>query len=181
MSDSDIEIYDDFLTPEEFENIEKYFLDYNVGLEGESVPWYWVNGVTTIGDGNMQFVSLAYANMQISNMTMWMVLLPIIKRIKPLAVYRIKANLTISGNIQPIDPDQAMHVDHDYCTARPGVMTTGIFYVNTNNGYTLFEDGTKVDSVANRFLVFPGHKKHAGMPFTDDSGKRIVINFNWFA
>ena len=39
--DSDIEIYDDFRS-EEFVNIEKYFLDYNVGFEGESVPWYWV-------------------------------------------------------------------------------------------------------------------------------------------
>ena len=33
-------------------------------------------------------------------------------------------------------------------------LTTSIFYVNTNNGYTKFEDGSIVESVANRMLIF---------------------------
>ena len=57
--------------------------------------------------------------------------------------------------------------------------TTSIFYVNTNNGYTKFEDGTKVESVANRMLTFPANMKHIGTSCTDEQ-TRVVINFNYF-
>ena len=58
------------------------------------------------------------------------------------------------------------------------VMTTAIYYLNTNNGYTEFEDGTKVDSVRNRLVVFPTNTTHRAAGQTDTS-KRIVINFNY--
>ena len=57
--------------------------------------------------------------------------------------------------------------------------TTSIFYVNSNNGYTVFEDGTKVESVANRFVSFPANMKHKGTSCTDEK-IRVVINFNYF-
>ena len=56
--------------------------------------------------------------------------------------------------------------------------TTSIFYVNTCNGYTYFEDGSKVESVANRMVIFPNGTKHAGTTCSDRPG-RIVINFNY--
>jgi hypothetical protein len=56
--------------------------------------------------------------------------------------------------------------------------TTSILYINTNNGYTEFEDGTKVDSVANRLVTFPANTKHRGVTQTDEQ-TRIVINFNY--
>ena len=57
--------------------------------------------------------------------------------------------------------------------------TTSIFYVNTNNGYTEFEDGTKIESVANRMVTFPTNLKHRGTSCTDEK-IRVVINFNYF-
>jgi len=59
------------------------------------------------------------------------------------------------------------------------VMTTSIFYLNTNNGYTEFEDGTKVESIANRMVTFPANLKHRGTSCTDEK-TRVVINFNYF-
>ena len=56
---------------------------------------------------------------------------------------------------------------------------TAIFYINSNDGYTLFEDGTKVESVANRVVTFPANLKHTGTSCTDKTC-RIVINFNYF-
>jgi hypothetical protein len=50
--------------------------------------------------------------------------------------------------------------------------------MNTCNGYTLFEDGTKVESVANRIVTFPNSMKHTGTT-TTDSEYRMVINFNY--
>ena len=55
---------------------------------------------------------------------------------------------------------------------------TSILYLNTNNGYTEFEDGTKVESVANRFISFPIETKHRGTSCTDKK-IRVVINFNY--
>jgi hypothetical protein len=57
-------------------------------------------------------------------------------------------------------------------------MTTAIYYVNSNDGYTLFEDGTKVESVANRLVKFPCNTKHTGTSCTDQR-YRMVINLNY--
>ena len=58
-------------------------------------------------------------------------------------------------------------------------MTTCIYYVNTCNGYTEFEDGTIVESVANRMAVFSSSILHRGVTQTDTK-VRCVINCNWF-
>ena len=47
-----------------------------------------------------------------------------------------------------------------------------------NNGYSEFEDGTKVESVANRMVTFPANVKHTGTSCTDEK-TRVVINFNY--
>ena len=57
-------------------------------------------------------------------------------------------------------------------------MKTSIFYMNTCDGYTKFEDGTVVESVANRFVTFPNHTEHTGTT-TSNSDYRLVINFNY--
>jgi hypothetical protein len=56
--------------------------------------------------------------------------------------------------------------------------TTAILYINTNNGYTEFEDGTIVESVANRLVSFPANILHRGVSQTDEE-TRILINFNY--
>ena len=56
--------------------------------------------------------------------------------------------------------------------------TTSIFYVNTSNGYTHFEDGSRVNSVENRLVTFPTQTLHGGANCTDQDC-RIVINFNY--
>ena len=57
---------------------------------------------------------------------------------------------------------------------------TAIYYVNSNNGKTIFEKNKKnVVSKANRLIVFDGRLKHCGTTSTD-SKQRIVINLNFF-
>ena len=58
-------------------------------------------------------------------------------------------------------------------------ITTAILYVNSNNGYTLFEDGTKVESVENRIVLFDSNLRHTGTTCTEEK-VRIVVNFNFF-
>jgi hypothetical protein len=58
--------------------------------------------------------------------------------------------------------------------------TTSILYINTNNGYTEFKDGTTVESVANRLVSFPANILHRGISQTDEE-TRILINFNYLS
>ena len=56
---------------------------------------------------------------------------------------------------------------------------TAIYYLNTNNGYTKFEDGTKIESIENKFVVFPNTLKHTSAT-TSDRKIRVVLVFNFF-
>ena len=93
------------------------------------------------------------------------------------ALYRIKLNL------QPRLPEPfkySFHSDlsHDFEKDVASHWTTAIFYINTNNGYTEFENGEKIESVANRLVMFPSNIKHRGVTQTDEQ-TRIMINFNF--
>jgi hypothetical protein len=54
-----------------------------------------------------------------------------------------------------------------------------LFSINTCDGYTEFEDGTKVESVENRMMVFNPCIKHRSTTTTNAMG-RYNINFNYF-
>ena len=82
---------------------------------------------------------------------------------------RIKANLLTKT---PEIIENKLHTDIEP-PKKP--LTTSIFYINTNNGYTKFKDGTKVESVEYRLVTFPVNTKHTGTTCTDEN-VRVVIN-----
>ena len=55
--------------------------------------------------------------------------------------------------------------------------TVALYYLNSNNGETVFRTGDKVSSVANQMLIFDGHMDHAVIPQTDEK-IRVNINLN---
>ena len=57
-------------------------------------------------------------------------------------------------------------------------MTTAIFYLNTNNGFTEFKDGDIINSVRNRLIMFPANTSHRAVG-QSDVNQRIVLNFNF--
>ena len=95
----------------------------------------------------------------------------LMKQINPMAIHRVKANLLVRTKRHE---KQNMHIDIQDSTN----FKSGIFYLYTNNGYTLFEDGTKVKCVANRLLTFDGPTRHCAVTQTD-TPFRIIINMNW--
>ena len=101
--------------------------------------------------------------------------------INPVSIFRIKANLRTRSDGEFLK--SAFHIDMgDLEKNSPEKLkqwTTGIFYINTNNGYTEFEDGTKVESIANRLLSFPADVRHRGTSCSDEQ-TRVVINLNYF-
>ena len=104
------------------------------------------------------------------------VLIPLVNKIKFISLHRIKANL------EPIKPSRFVSKFH-YDVQKDGkpcdFMTTGIYYINTNDGYTEFETGEKVESVANRYVKFPSNIKHRGVSQLDTK-VRCVLNLNYF-
>jgi len=53
-----------------------------------------------------------------------------------------------------------------------------IYYINTNNGPTEFEDGTQIKSIKNRLLLFNNNIKHRSVNQTDTK-TRINLNINF--
>lgn len=94
---------------------------------------------------------------------------PLIEKINPIRLIKVKVNLTTRQTQQAA---YAFHVD----TKQTGA-TTAVLYLNTNNGYTLFENGQKIDSVANRVVFFDSAMPHSGVQCTD-AEKRVVLNLN---
>ena len=90
-------------------------------------------------------------------------------KVKAKTCLRIKANLTLKT---PTPKESSFHIDGND-------ITTAIFYINTNNGYTEFESGVRVSSVANRVCIFDSNLTHRGTTHTEGDHQRIVVNFNY--
>ena len=167
-----IDIQDNFLSLKEFEQLHSGFLRWDF-------PWYTskvVNDNEQNDMFNMQFIHFFYERYsplgdQIS------MLQPIFQRLQPIAIFKIKANIMpnqgkiIEHGLHIDVTDTETHKIRDH-------MKTSILYMNTNNGYTRFEDGTKVESVANRMVTFPNQMMHTGTT-TTDSEYRLVLNLNY--
>ena len=83
-------------------------------------------------------------------------------------ILRIRSSLFPRRDAQKPDP---FHVDYTFSH------TVCIFYLNTNNGCTMFENQEKVPSVENQLVIFDGQKKHCSVVQTDTSA-RYIININ---
>lgn len=161
--------------------LDSFTIDYR-----EALPWYIhntksgeeifyeKNGIKN-GIYNYQFYHILYTqpnNPYVSDHIS--LIYPISEKLNVKQPLRIKANLT------PITPElvvYGLHTDFDW-NGNGNVFKTAIYYVNSNNGYTVFENGDRVDSVANRICIFNGNIRHSGTSCTDQRF-RCVINFNF--
>tara|TARA_R100001460_G_scaffold107732_1_gene156980 strand:- start:97 stop:579 length:483 start_codon:yes stop_codon:yes gene_type:complete len=159
-----MKITDNFLDVETFKNIQN-----ELTQKGGWFDWYF-NYVTkpdpTLSE--FQFCHMFYNGTPTAKYNL---IKPIIDKINPFALVRVKANLiTRTHKIK----EYTFHRDFEYNN-----LTTAIFYINTCNGYTSFENGKKVNSVENRLVEFDSNLKHTGSSCTNEM-IRCVINMNYF-
>jgi len=158
-------VVDDFLSKEKFKHLQSTML-------GPDFGWFYnpVIDNDEEEEGKFQFTHTFYRyNKPMSGFfNDWYEILfePIIG---DGVLDRIKANLLTKT---PEIIENKLHTDIEP-PKKP--LTTSIFYVNTNNGYTKFKDGTKVESLENRLVTFPVNTKHTGTTCTDEN-VRVVIN-----
>jgi hypothetical protein len=149
-------------------------MQYSV-LNNESFPWNYNPYIVSQRDkrdlDKHQFTHVFFRNShgEVFKSSNYQDLSDLIDKISPLEIMRIKANLGIKTS---------EHVEGGFHTDTGLEHNTAIFYLNTNNGYTKFEDGTVVDSVANRLVVFDSRLLHSGFSQTDKNA-RCVINLNY--
>jgi hypothetical protein len=167
-------IIDNFLPQEDFMLLKESFYSYYF-------PWYagpvlpdniekkYSKPVEKIY--NFHFSHAFYLNFEV-NSSYYSNIKPLINKINPLAIIRIKANLeTRTESIIENGYHTDFAEEYENCT-------TAVYYVNTNNGYTKFNDGSTVKSVENRLVTFDSKILHTGTTCTDESS-RIVINLNY--
>ena len=157
-----IEIIDNFLPEEEFKSIQSFMM-------GGEFKWFYVEGRAFVDDGSFQMIHMFFQPEVGSNsehLNMWNTFM---NKVEAKKCERIKANLTFKT---PTIELSEYHSDYDD-------MKTAIFYINTNNGYTEFESGVRVSSVANRVCIFDSNLKHRGTTHNEGDQQRIVVNFNY--
>ena len=162
-----MKILDDFLPIQQFQSFQQLFFD-------KDFPWFYNDSLANLVRGQDQF-QLTHSFFDIRHpfkctpSKSKSLLLPLLTKLSPKYILRIKANLRPRTSNPVLSP---FHTDTDI------PHTTAIFYINSNNGYTLFKDDSKVFSKANRLLLFDSSLEHSGASCTDQND-RIVLNINY--
>ncbi len=161
-----IKIIDDFIGKEEFNIIKSTLLNKNF-------PWFLSQVLdddeSQTYDYNFQFVHMFYDERP---SIFFDILHPVLNKLNIVDIKLIKSNLlTRTDKIIK----HGFHVDLENSKLN---YRTSILYINNCNGYTEFEDGTKVYSKENRLVTFPTNVRHTGTTCTNNH-LRLIINFNY--
>jgi len=161
-----MKIIDNFLDEDEFKILQQY-------LTNDSFTWNLLPSIANNKQGldQYQFVHTFFDISKPSLQNYSNFLTPLFSKLQAKYILRVKANLR---------PRTTQGVLSDYHVDMSLNQQTAIYYLNTNNGYTKFQDSTfdDVPSVANRLLTFYGGLKHCGCSATD-SNYRILLNINY--
>ena len=161
-------IIDDFLTVNEFIVLREEIFNFNFSWNFSPIV---VHDDEELSPGGL--THLVYnGNAPLSQL--YNFLNPTLNKFKITALWRIQINLLLrlpEPFYYQFHSDTENNMKEDIAVQ----WTTSILYINTNNGYTEFEDGTKVESVANRLVSFPSNTRHRAVTQTDEQ-RRIVIN-----
>jgi len=171
MGTLNYKIMDDFLEESLFKEIKKeMYLEHKM-------PWYYNDHQTSSKKDECYFSHLFFKDSSIYSNYYINFIVPIFNKLNGNFLLEARANLKLKS-----DKKNAC----EWHTDRKSPCYTGIYYVNTNNGYTEMclgkpennDEIIKIDCKENRMLVFNSNILHRAVAQTDID-KRIVINFNY--
>ena len=120
---------------------------------------------------NIQFFHMFYLNTKLRSQYFELIK-PILEKLNVTMLIRAKANLVMNTSTIQL---HSYHLDLPVNIANKA--KTAVFYLNTNDGYTIFQDSQqKVESVENRIVIFDADQMHSGTSCTNQK-YRSVINF----
>ena len=168
------DIIDDFISESDMDN---FYETFTYG----GFPWTLLTKVNeNAGENDFQFAHKYIDNGEEVYATAIEALRPIFRELyhakymnKDTEVYRAKTNLFIKTVT-----NRGLGFHHDITNLVDNYKTI-IYYVNSNNGGTRFEDDTFIESVRNRALLFTGKISHETVTQTDTNFRfNININYN---
>ena len=169
-----VKIIDNFIKEDDFKKLEEIIFS-------DKFIWNWIDGVSYHKNNpNVQedkkhltyLVHVLYNNPTLIS-PFWKSFIDVFENMNGhdvKSLIRIKINCYPRSNILE---EHGMHQD------KPFDHKGMLIYLNTCDGYTRFESGEKIDSVANRAVFFNPFVKHTSTNTTNAS-RRVTMNFNYF-
>ena len=161
-----ISIQDNYLDEKEYQTL------YD-SITGDRFPWYF-NSYKVYQheiENELEAFQFVHTFYILDNITS-----PAFNLLAPL-LHKLNHKSLIKLNLNPYSQKlivSAFHRDQSF------KCKVAIYYLNTNNGYTLFKEGKeKINSVKNRMIFFDSDAHHLGTNSTDCKN-RLVLNFNYF-
>lgn len=160
-------VIDNFLDEEKLDKVKK-------SINHTNFPWFYESQISkpNLESTNYKFylTHTCYINSKPNSELYEEIGQLFFDELKMKSMLRMKVNFYPNqGSFEEHDP----HVDYHY--PHKGA----IFSLNTCNGYTKLNDGTKIDSIENRMLIFDSSLKHCSTN-TTNTNRRLNINFNYF-
>jgi hypothetical protein len=172
------EVRDNFLSEVDFAKLEKVIMgpefnwnySYNVSDGGDSENDIYFMHSFYIGLTSKPKIDFHGNPIPPEKSTFYKFIEPIIEKLPDFqTLIRAKANLYVARK------KLIHHKDHtDMEFSHKGA----ILYLNDNDGFTVLEDGTEIESKANRLLLFDPSKPHHSTSCTKDN-RRVNININY--
>jgi len=168
-----MKVIDNFLPAEYFKAIQTYIMDVRN-------PWLFAPGVAYVKkDDNgiynnsltdFYFIHDVYHNLQIHDQRLYQMMGAMLNEYLK-AICLIRSRCIMYTNVGTM-------LHHDPHTDMPYTHKALILYINTCDGGTEFPDGTKVESIENRALIFDGSKHHNSTTTTDQK-RRVILSCNY--
>jgi hypothetical protein len=163
-------VYDNFLNAEEYGIIKQYL------GPGGAFPWRLGSRINAHDESNddMYFATMIYHSYEdgwkndIDSKPFQF----ISSKIHIESLFRIKANLYFPSKTKEVQ-HHAPHRDSNF--KHQGAL----FFLTTCDAPTTMEDGTKIESIENRLLLFDPTSMHSSSSPTN-APYRVTINFNYF-
>jgi hypothetical protein len=162
---SDFKIIDNFLHPSDAKKLQEEIMS-------PMFPWGFADKIAGNENGysnqDIYFLHTIYDDNKPCSNT-WNMMMPFLDFLKPKALIRAKVNMYL-----PTEELYHHHPHVDQMYPHYGAL----YYVNDNDGVTTMHDGTEVESVANRLVLFDSSLEHSSSSCTN-AQRRVTINFNY--
>lgn len=156
------------------ENLLDYELHYTILSEMISVnfPWFYNTSMTDYETDYGFFSHTFYKEYRPNSDAFRKLIIPIVQKMNVKGLMEVRANFMTNKNFV---------YESEWHTDRKFNCKTAIYYVNTNNGYTILDKDEQINIPCkeNSMLIFDSDILHKAVSQTDNE-RRIVINFNYF-
>ena len=159
-------VFDNFLPKDYFDNLKNLIFD-------KGFPWHYKDfSAYEDGDDGPTFTHFLY-QLEKPTSNLFEKFVPFLEHLKVKHLIQLRVNMVTKDRDYSVSD---FHIDYDNLKDS----TTGIFYLNTNNGYTLLGENEKIriESIENRLLLFPVYIRHAAGRQTN-TNRRVLININY--